>query len=175
MLYLGNVKIKPVATVDLFDTEPKEYPLPELKRNQLEDAFDEIELLGFPLCNPFDLLATSFYGDTIADELPGKKGKPVHLVGYIVTTKDASTMKTHEHMCFGTFYDVHGKVFDTVHFPNSARRFPFRGRGFYDIKGKVIEDFGVYTIDVHWMDKLPMVSKRADQAFAEFIPAKAQA
>ena len=78
-------------------------------------------------------------------------------------------------MCFGTFYDVHGKVFDTVHFPDSARKFPFRGRGFYDIKGKVIEDFGVYTIDVHWMDKLPMVSKRADQAFAEFIPEKAQA
>jgi hypothetical protein len=90
-------------------------------------------------------------------------------VGYIVTTKDASTMKTKEHMAFGTFYDVHGEVFDTVHFPNSARRFPFRGRGFYRLKGKVIEDFGVYSIDVHGMDKLPMVSKRADDAFAEVV------
>ncbi len=172
MLYFGQAKAKPTSTVDLFDTEPKEYPLPALQRNQQEDAFDEIELLGFPLCNPFDLLATSNYGDTIADELPNKNGKQVHIVGYIVTTKDASTMKTKEHMCFGTFYDVHGKIFDTVHFPASARRFPFRGRGFYDIKGKVIEDFGVYTIDVHWMDKLPMVSKRADQAFAETLYAK---
>jgi DNA polymerase III, alpha subunit len=44
------------SSIDLFETEPKEYPLPELKRNKIEDAFDEIELLGFPLCNPFDLL-----------------------------------------------------------------------------------------------------------------------
>jgi DNA polymerase-3 subunit alpha len=155
------------STAELFDTEPKEYPLPKLKRNILEDAFDEIELLGFPLCNPFDLLATRDYGDTAALDLKNKKGKQVHIVGYLVTTKDAFTMKNHDHMCFGTFYDVQGEVFDTVHFPNSARQFPFRGRGFYDVKGKVTEDFGVYAIDVHWMDKLPMVSKRADQAFAE--------
>jgi DNA-directed DNA polymerase III PolC len=175
MLHLSNVKTKPTTTIDLFDTEPKDYPLPVLQRNHLEDAFDEIELLGFPLCNPFDLLATSNYGDTIADEISLKKGKQIDIVGYIVTTKDASTMKTKDHMCFGTFYDVHGKVFDTVHFPDSARKFPFRGRGFYEIKGKVIEDFGVFTIDVHWMDKLPMVSKRADQAFAETSTSKAQA
>lgn len=172
MLHFSNVRTKPTTTIDLFDTEPKDYPLPVLQRNLLEDAFDEIELLGFPLCNPFDLLATTFHGDTIADELTNKKEKQVHIVGYIVTTKDTSTMKTKEHMAFGTFYDVHGKVFDTVHFPDSARKFPFRGRGFYDIKGKVIEDFGVYTIDVHWMDKLPMVSKRADQAFAESVSIK---
>ena len=157
------------GTVDLFDTEPKDYPLPVLQRNQLEDAFDEIELLGFPLCNPFDLLAVAFYGDTKADELSSKKGKQVHMVGYIVTTKNATTKKTQAHMCFGTFYDVNGKAFDTVHFPDSARKFPFRGRGFYAIKGKVTEDFGVFTVEVNWMDKLPMVSKRADQAFAETI------
>jgi len=156
---------------ELFDTEPKEFPLPELKRNPMEDAFDEIELLGFPLCNPFDLLATRDYGDTLALELGNKKGKQVRIVGYLVTTKDAFTMKNHEHMCFGTFYDVQGEVFDTVHFPGSARQFPFRGRGFYELKGKVNEEFGVYAIDVHWMDKLPMVSKRADQAFAEVMSA----
>jgi DNA polymerase-3 subunit alpha len=171
MLYFSQVKAKPTTTVDLFDTEPKEYPLPELKRNVLEDAFDEIELLGFPLCNPFDLLATQDYGDTLANELSQKKGKQVHIVGYIVTTKDAFTMKNHEHMAFGTFYDAKGEVFDTVHFPDSARKFPFRGRGFYEMKGKVTEDFGVYAIDVHRMNKLPMVSKRADQAFAEVMPA----
>ena len=169
MLFLSKARAKPTSTVELFDTEPKEFPLPELKRNVLEDAFDEIELLGFPLCNPFDLLATTDFGDTTSKNLPEKKGAQVHIVGYIVTTKDASTMKTKEHMAFGTFYDVQGEVFDTVHFPNSARRFPFRGRGFYRLKGKVIEDFGVYSIDVHWMDKLPMVSKRADDAFAEVV------
>ncbi len=169
MLYFSQAKVKPTTTIELFDTEPKEFPLPELRRNALEDAFDEIELLGFPLCNPFDLLATRNYGDTTALDLKNKKGKQVHIVGYLVTTKDAFTMKNHEHMCFGTFYDMQGEVFDTVHFPDSARQFPFRGRGFYELKGKVTEDFGVFAIDVHWMDKLPMVSKRADQAFAEVM------
>ncbi|MFM9837464.1 MAG: DNA polymerase III subunit alpha [Cyclobacteriaceae bacterium] len=164
------------STINLFDTEPKEYPLPELKRNKLEDAFDEIELLGFPLCNPFDLLKKPNCVETqdLASLLHLKKGKQVHIIGYIVTTKDAWTMKTKEHMAFGTFYDVHGEVFDTVHFPNSARQFPFRGRGFYSIKGKVTEDFGIYAIDVHWMEKLPMVSKRADQAFVETASTKFQ-
>jgi DNA polymerase-3 subunit alpha len=169
MLYLSNAKTKPTTTVDLFDTEPKEYPLPELKRNKLEDAFDEIELLGFPLCNPFDLLISTDYGDTVTLELPEKKGKSVRIVGYLITTKDAYTMKTKEHMCFGTFFDVKGEVFDTVHFPDSARRFPFRGRGFYEIKGKVIEDFGVYAIDTQSMEKLPMVNKRMEEAMAEAI------
>jgi len=148
------------ATTDLFDTEPKEYPLPDLKRDPLEDAFDEIELLGFPLCNPFDLLATRDYGDTFTCHLPQKKDKHVQMVGYLITTKDAYTMKTKEHMCFGTFYDINGEVFDTVHFPDSARNFPFRGRGFYELKGKVTEDFGVYAVDVAAMNKLPLVNKK---------------
>jgi DNA polymerase-3 subunit alpha len=169
MLYLSNARTKPTTTVDLFDTEPKEYPLPVLKRNKLEDAFDEIELLGFPLCNPFDLLVSPDYGDTVTLQLPEKKGKPVHIVGYLITTKDAYTMKNKELMCFGTFFDVKGEVFDTVHFPDSARRFPFRGRGFYEIKGKVIEDFGVFTVDTQSMEKLPMVNKRMDEAMAEAV------
>lgn len=169
MLFFSSNRVKPTTTVELFDTEPKEFPLPALKRNKLEDAFDELELLGFPLCNPFDLLATKEYGDTVAGELKDKKGKTIRIVGYLVTTKDAYTMKNHEHMCFGTFYDVQGEVFDTVHFPDSANKYPFRGRGFYEVKGKVTEDFGVYAVDVFWMDKLPMVSKRADDAFAEVV------
>jgi DNA polymerase-3 subunit alpha len=169
MLFFSSHRAKPTTTVELFDTEPKEFPLPALKRNKLEDAFDELELLGFPLCNPFDLLATRDYGDTVARELKSKKGKTIRMVGYLVTTKDAYTMKHHEHMCFGTFYDVKGEVFDTVHFPDAAGKYPFRGRGFYEVKGKVTEDFGVYAVDVFWMDKLPMVSKRADDAFAEVV------
>jgi DNA-directed DNA polymerase III PolC len=148
------------STEELFDTEPKEYPLPELKRNSLEDAFDEIELLGFPLCNPFELLKTTDYGDTVTKELSQKKNQSVRIVGYLITTKDAYTMKSREHMCFGTFYDVNGEVFDSVHFPDSARRFPFRGRGFYELKGKVTEDFGVFTVEAHSMEKLELINKK---------------
>jgi DNA-directed DNA polymerase III PolC len=166
MLYFSNAKAKPATTVDLFDTEPKEYPLPKLQRNPLEDAFDELELLGFPLCPPFELLPTRDYGNTTALDLQNRKGQHVHIVGYVVTTKDTRTLKGLP-MCFGTFYDVQGEAFDTVHFPDVAQRFPFRGRGFYEMKGKVTEDFGVYTIEVTWMNKIPMVSRRAEQVFIQ--------
>ena len=76
-------------------------------------------------------------------------------------------MKTQQAMFFGTFLDDRGEVFDTVHFPDSARKFPFRGRGFYSIKGKVTEDFGVYAVEVAWMDKLPIVNKRAEEFMRE--------
>jgi DNA polymerase-3 subunit alpha len=70
-------------------------------------------------------------------------------------------------MYFGTFYDPEGDVFDTVHFPAIARQHPFRGRGFYSLKGKVVEDFGVAMIEVTWMDKLPLLNKRAEQFMRE--------
>lgn len=169
MLYLNSqstVKRK-VQTAALFDTEPKEYPLPVLHRQPLEDAFDEIELLGFPLCDPFLLLETNYRGDAVAGELMQKMGKKVKIVGYVVTTKNTSTLKG-EPMHFGTFYDLHGDVFDTVHFPDVTRQFPFRGRGFYGISGKVVEDFGVASIEVESMTKLPMVNKRIEQT-KEFV------
>jgi len=47
MLFFSEVKVRVATTANLFDTEPKEYPMPALERNDIEDAFDEIELLGF--------------------------------------------------------------------------------------------------------------------------------
>jgi len=168
MLYYGNAKARTKTTIDLFDTSPKEYPLPILQRNPLEDAFDEIELLGFPLCDPFLLVNSPDRGDTAARQLISSIGKNVHIVGYLVTTKDTTTMKG-QSMHFGTFYDMHGEVFDTVHFPDAARKYPFRGRGFYTLKGKVVEDFGVAMLEVSWMDKLPLVNKRAEEFMRENI------
>jgi len=166
MLFFSSVQAKPTTSQHLFDTEPSEYPLPVLQRNELEDAFDEIELLGFPLCDPFRLLRTTDYGDATALELPKKINRRVRIVGYVVTTKDTSTLKG-EPMHFGTFYDAQGEVFDSVHFPDIARKFPFRGRGFYELKGKVVDDFGVSMIEVTSMEKLPMVNKRPETAFQE--------
>ncbi|MFZ1806036.1 MAG: DNA polymerase III subunit alpha [Cyclobacteriaceae bacterium] len=171
MLYLSNQNAnkRKAQSTSLFDTEPKEYPLPVLHRQPLEDAFDEIELLGFPLCDPFLLLETPKRGDTVAKELMRKIGKIVTIVGYVVTTKNTSTLKG-DPMHFGTFYDKDGEVFDTVHFPNVTKAYPFRGRGFYGIRGKVVEDFGIASIEVEYMKKLPMVSKRIEQTkeFVEF-------
>jgi DNA polymerase-3 subunit alpha len=159
MLYFSEVKVRIPTTINLFDTEPHEYPLPAFQRNEIEDAFDEIELLGFPLHNPFRLLTTSDYGVTTASALMTKLRKTVSIVGYLITTKNTRTRKG-EPMYFGTFYDHEGIVFDTVHFPDVATKFPFRGRGFYEIKGKVIEDFGVVTIEVMAMNKLSLINKR---------------
>lgn len=158
MLYISHAKKHDKLMPDLFDTAPKEYPLPALQRNNIEDAFDEIELLGFPLCNPFTLIENSDEGIT-ASRLREHLGKEIHIIGYCVTTKPTST-KSGVPMAFGTFNDRSGKVFDTVHFPEIEKRYPLRGRGFYSIKGKVTEDFGVYTVEVTWMDKLPMLHKK---------------
>lgn len=157
-LYFGQKAARQPVGPDLFEEPPIEYELPLLSSTPLEDAFDEIELLGFPLCDPFLLLETNDMGDTYATELMSKLNNRTHIIGYLVTTKDTST-KNGERMHFGTFYDHQGKVFDTVNFPPVARQYPFRGRGFYRIKGLVVEDFGYPMIEVDEMVKLAIKSK----------------
>ncbi|MDL5050192.1 DNA polymerase III subunit alpha [Oscillatoria amoena NRMC-F 0135] len=166
MLHYSQVRTK-VPAVELFDTEPVDYPLPALQRGALEDAFDEIELLGFPLIDPFRLVTEVTTTHTASDLLQCI-GKAVCILGYMVTTKYTSTLKG-EPMYFGTFYDKRGEVFDTVHFPDVARKYPFRGRGFYLIKGTVVEDFGVSMIEVVSTEKIPMVNKRAEEFMREEI------
>ena len=168
MLHLKGKKITRTSH-ELFDTEPGVYPLPQLTRHSIEDAFDEIELLGFCLCDPFTLLQTADRGNTVAQDLMQMTGQLVNIVGYVVTTKDAYT-KTKQFMQFGTFLDREGNVFDTVHFPEAAKGFPFRGRGFYEIHGMVTEDFGVPVIEVTRMSKCPIRNKRAEQHMIETPP-----
>jgi len=155
-LYFG----KPHASysLDLFDLELPHYELPPLKVHPLDDAFDQLELLEFPLCDPFLLLATDDRGNTTAQQLMQKTKQHVRMIGYIVTTKNTST-KDGLRMHFGTFYDHEGNVFDTVHFPNVSKKYPFRGKGFYLLRGLVVEDFGVPMMEVDYMEKLPMKKK----------------
>lgn len=159
MLFFSEAKVRIPSTADLFDTEPKEFPLPHFESNPIEDSFDEMELIGFPLGDPFRLLPDKNYGDTAAKELPHKLNKQVSIIGYLVTTKDTRT-RGGQMMHFGTFYDWQGEIFDSVHFPNVVMKYPFRGRGFYKMKGKVVEDHGVFMIEVADMEKIPMINKR---------------
>jgi DNA polymerase-3 subunit alpha len=158
MLYFSEFNARKLIADELFNSEPDDYPLPLLERNELEDAFDEMELLGFALCDPFMLLTTKDYGDTLAAALMDKLHKRITIVGYNITRKDTRT-KNNQLMYFGTFYDHRGNVFDTVHFPAEAKKFPFRGRGFYRIHGTVTEDFGVPMIEIIKMERLPFVSR----------------
>ncbi len=57
-------------------------------------------------------------------------------------------------MFFGTFIDLQGGTIDSVHFPESGRKFPFRGRGVYQLKGILTEEFGFYTLEVGEMNKM---------------------
>jgi len=129
-----------------------------LDERPFENAFDELELLGFPLCDPFLLLETQNHGNVTVRDLLMHVNKKVEIVGYLVTTKNTRT-KDHRVMHFGTFFDKNGRVFDTTHFPLVAKQYPFRGKGFYRITGKVVEDFGYPMIEVNKMDKLPMVNR----------------
>ncbi len=154
-LYFGQKSARQPVGADLFEEPPLDYELPTLETRIHDDAFDEIELLGFPLCNPFELVETENRGNTVAKDLMKKLNRHIELVGYLVTTKDTRTVNG-DRMHFGTFYDFEGNVFDTVNFPPVAKKYPFRGKGFYRMTGIVVEDFGYPMIEVDVMEKLPM-------------------
>lgn len=143
-------KTKPV--VELFEAPKRSYTLPDLHYEDLDNAIDEIEILGFPLCSPFDLI-TEMPSNIMVSDLHKYTGKRVSVVGYFVCTKHTRTIKGDE-MMFGTFLDKEGYFLDTTHFPQATKSFPFRGKGCYLVTGKVAEEFGVYSIEVDEMVKL---------------------
>ncbi len=141
---------------ELFDVERKHYHLPELIDTELENAYHELELLGFPLTlSMFDLLKTSYRGDVMANDLVASAGQVVKMVGLYVCEKTVRT-KNNKKMWFGTFLDAEGNFFDTTHFPHSAPVYPFRGAGCYLVLGKVTVDFGCPSIEVIKFAKLPI-------------------
>ena len=160
---LGKSKEKPAPTLShqpeallLFHTTIKPFTLPELEYSPLEDAYDEIELLGFPTSMKyFDMLITPFRGEIMASDMVNNIGKTVRMVGELVSIKYVRTVKK-EWMHFGAFFDQHGEFVDTVHFPDSSKNYPFRGHGVYLILGLVVEEFGFPSINVIKMAKLPI-------------------
>jgi DNA-directed DNA polymerase III PolC len=160
LLWEAHLKISKVSfeehIMTLFRTEKVNYKTPKLPSSYLENAFDAIELLGFPLCSPFELLETETKCTLKAEDLPKYIGKTVSIEGYLITTKNTATSNG-KMMHFGTFLDFDGNFVDTVHFPPVASKFPFRGRGIYKITGKVIEEFDCINIEVIAMEKLPVI------------------
>jgi DNA polymerase III alpha subunit len=153
-----HTKHKPKALQDtqLFASEVLSLDttiLPNLPVHAFDDMIDEIELLGFSLQNPFDIVDDDITKYTPASELINNFGKEVEVLGYLVTTKPVHTVK-HEYMCFGTFLDAYGHWIDTVHFPDSHASYPIQGRGFYKMRGKVVQEFGVYGVEVSWLCKV---------------------
>ncbi len=156
-LLLGT-KVKPTNDTELFQLETKNYNLPVLINTKLEDAYHEMELLGFPLSiTIFDLLETEYRGELLTNDLINHVGQTVKMVGRYVCEKTVHT-KNNQKMWFGTFLDAEGNFFDTVHFPNRTPTYPFRGQGCYLILGKVVEEFGFASIKVLKFAKLPILT-----------------
>lgn len=151
------VNFKPENRTPLLLQEPvKEYKLPQLERSPFEDAFDEIELLSFPVsCSPFDLLETKFRGDVLVTDLLKHHKKTVRMMAYLISRKHVPTKRGT--MYFGTWIDVNGDYFDTAHFPDSLQKYPFQGGGCYLLLGTVEVDFHFPTITVMKMAKMPFI------------------
>ncbi|NII26201.1 DNA polymerase III subunit alpha [Pseudoflavitalea sp. X16] len=151
----ANTQLRVGQGGKLFEEPTEEFELPQLPHYPLEDYYTEIELLGFPLGNIYDLLDDDVSVYPGAAELPSCVGQQVVTIGYLVTSKDTVTKKgVKQRMFFGCFLDKEGQWLDTVHFPAAAARYPLQGEGFYRLHGKVIEEFGVYTIAVEQMEKV---------------------
>lgn len=137
----------------LFHEGPRTFALPELSEDMQEAAFEQLELLEFPLCSPFDLLSETVPHHQKAADLAQSIGRQVVTYGYYVYVKKTST-KNNQSMLFGTFLDRNGEQLDTVHFPDVAARFPFRGKGVYELRGTVTSEFDFTTLEVSFMRKL---------------------
>ena len=140
----------------LFETTRKTWEFPELTVTKLEDVYDEIELLGFPVSmEMFKVIKQPDLNGITASQLGKYTGRQVEIAGIYVTYKPVHTVKK-SLMAFGTFLDREGNFFDTIHFPPCLQKYTFKGNGVYSIKGKVVEEFGFPSLEVEQMQKLPV-------------------
>jgi DNA polymerase-3 subunit alpha len=149
---------KPVEhhTADLFRVQQSEFHLPDLDNSWREDAFDQMELLGFPLHTPFNLLTEDPTPHVLAKDLYHYVDKRVYIMGYLIHYKRTRTSK-HEDMMFGTFLDAEGQWLDTVHFPPIAKKYPFRGKGVYKVFGYVLMDYDCISVEAEYMEKMDVI------------------
>jgi DNA polymerase-3 subunit alpha len=165
---------------DLFVARVAEPRLPELETHPRADAYDELDLLGFPLCDPFTLVECGEW--SVANGEWGERGGPpvanghspsasspprilkrdmekyigrtVHMLGCMIHVKTTTTSGG-DHMSFGCFIDPAGDFWDSTQFPAVAAQYPFRGRGVYRLTGVVEEEFGHCALRTISMEKLP--------------------
>jgi len=144
------------STALLIEEPIQDYQFPTVEHNIVEDAFDEIEILGFPVSlSPFELLKTSYRGGVMTRGLLKNYKKTVRMLAYLVSTKQVPTKNGN--MYFGTWIDNEGDYFDTAHFADSLKKYPFKGGGCYLLLGQVEVDFHFPTVVISKMEKMPFV------------------
>lgn len=156
---IKNKELQP----QLFKAKRVDYDLPTLKSEQIIDAYDNLELLGFTLHDDFRFIKPGEYSISNARDLKDFVNKQITILGKLVTSKTTKTSKG-DYMAFSTFLDREGKCFDTVQFPKVMAKYPLAGIGVYWIKGTVSEDLGYYAITTTQIVKVPRLP---DPRFAE--------
>ena len=135
----------------LFHESPVPFNLPDLSDHPLDDIYDQIIHLGFPLGNPFGLVDDDPAKYIAAKDLEKHRNRVVTVLIYFIAHKHVPT-KNGEEMYFGTFLDSNLDWVDTVHFPESAKRYPLDKSGFFKATGKVTLDFDVVSLEVTKME-----------------------
>lgn len=176
-----NPRIREEPTLELFtvsvpqqyfnlDFSPNHRSDHPLSAEEIDQAFDELELLGFMLCPPFvmvknaPLTAAGEEAVYPRPDLPNRLStirdrEEVTLLAYFVCDKVVPTVKG-ERMSFGCWLDDRGRHFDTVHFPDSLRAFPLRGPGVYRLHGRVTREFGFPSLEVWRTERLAYLDDR---------------
>jgi DNA polymerase-3 subunit alpha len=149
------------ASESLFEEKPVEFSLPILTDNAIDDLYDQKEILGFTLSNPFAMVDEEPANYTPAREIGNHLHKVVTVLVYYIATKHVQT-KNNDIMFFGTFIDNNLDWVDTVHFPDTARAYPLHSGGFYKITGRVVDDFGVYSIEARRTEKIGFKKRSYD-------------
>ncbi len=148
---LGKRSVHP----QLFKPKHRKFPLPQFNQGWLEDAYDEMELLGFPMCNYFDLVGIEIENKYRAKDMCQFKNKNLLLYGILVNTR-FNTTKHGKNMRLSTFIDCDGDYFDAVHFIDVVDKYPIHGRGVYYCYGLITEEFGHYSMKVIRTEKMPL-------------------
>ena len=143
----------------LFEEAAIEFKLPELVDEPIDDLYDQMEILGFTLTNPFALVNDDPALYISANEMGAHCGKMINMLAYFIARKHVVTKHSDE-MFFGTFVDSNLEWIDSVHFPEVAKKYPLHTGGFYRLTGKVTEDFGVYSLEVHKMIRVGFKPRR---------------
>lgn len=141
----------------IFSVQHKHFDIPKLQGNWLENAYDEMELLGFPLCNYFDLVDEPIKSQLMSKDMKDHINKPILIYGLLVHTRYHKTSQG-KLMRFTTFTDLDGEYFDAVHFTKVVDKYPIYGIGIYACYGTVTEEFDFCSIDIIWSRKLNLKS-----------------
>nr|WP_238586856.1 hypothetical protein [Chryseobacterium sp. Leaf405] len=77
------------------------------------------------------MLKTKYRGHVLVKDLLKYHKKQVKMLAYLISRKHVPIKKRghpgqKDNMYFGTWIDAYGQYFDTAHFPDSLRQFPFK-------------------------------------------------